>query len=401
MAAKKKICFITGTRADYGILAPVIHRLSEMPDVELQIVATNMHLSPKYGMTVNEIEADGFKVDRKIESLTDEDTPAAIVVSMAKVEEGLAEAFEKLKPDMVVILGDRYEALAAASAAVVFNIPVAHLHGGETTEGAIDDRFRHAITKLSTYHFAATPQYVENIISMGEKPENVFHSGAPGAEVKEEQEDNDKEIEKAAEDFRLKTGIAPDEPFILLAFHPVTTLPDWGLSELNATLEALDSFIGQGYKVLVTLPNSDPGNARIAERIKEWTLGHLPPPFPVKPLNVVVEKSLGSTLFHHAMEHAAAMVGNSSAALIEAPSHRLGAVNVGIRQKGRAHGITVLDSPGEAGRIREALDAVLSLEMKSVLLGMPVSSLNPYYKEEAADYIAKTLAAKTLKTKLS
>ena len=154
----KKICFVTGTRADYGILAPVMKEVAKNPDAELQIIATNMHLSPDYGMTVNEILADGFKIDKKIESLVPGGTAKATVESMAKVLEGLAEAFEELQPDLVVILGDRYEALATASAAATFNIPIAHLHGGETTEGAIDDAFRHAITKLSTLHFAATPQ---------------------------------------------------------------------------------------------------------------------------------------------------------------------------------------------------------------------------------------------------
>lgn len=372
----KKICFITGTRADYGIMAPVMHAIKSSGKAELQIIATNMHLSEDYGMTVNEIESDGFKVDFKINSLLPGGTAASTVRSMAKVEEGLAEAFEILQPDLAVILGDRYEALAAASAAVVFNIPVVHLHGGETTEGAIDDLFRHAISKLSTYHFASTPQYADKIVSMGENPEHVFHSGAPGAEIRESDAPD-----KDAEDFFHKTGIVPYDQFIILAFHPVTTLEDKGLSELKATLEAVETFTNQGYKILVTMPNSDPGTKEIRQLLKEWS----------KNENISAVDSLGSRLFHHALENAAAIVGNSSAALIEAPSHRLGAVNVGIRQKGRAHGLTVIDTPGEKGRIENALKAVLSLEMKAVLMGMPVSSLNPYYKENAIDFIAEKL----------
>ena len=349
-------------------MAPIMREISQSPDVRLQVVATNMHLSDDYGHTVDEIMADGFNVDVRVESLVPGGTPGATVLSMAKVQEGLAKAFETLRPDLVVILGDRYEALAAAAAAVVFNIPVAHLHGGETTEGAIDDRFRHAITKLSTYHFAATPQYVEKIISMGENPSHVFHSGAPGASVSQD-------------DYPSEYLYQP--PFILLAFHPVTTLSDKGEAELKATIEALDSFINQGYQILVTMPNSDPGTLRISQMLLDWE----------KERNGMVRtvKSLGAKRFHQAMENAVAMVGNSSAALIEAPSHRLAAVNVGIRQKGRAHGITVIDAPADKDKIIMALGAILSFEMKAVLLGQPVSALNPYFKENSSSFIAKKL----------
>lgn len=379
----KKICFVTGTRADYGIMAPIMRKIAGEPDHVLQIVATNMHLSPDYGNTVSEIEADGFKVDRKIPSLVEGGTCASTVKSMAKVQEGLAEAFEALKPDLVVILGDRYEALAAASAAVVFNIPVAHIHGGEITEGAIDNYFRDAITKLSSLHFAATPQYADRIVSMGAPRDRVFHSGAPGAEIKEGEPDN-----KTYEDFFNLTGIYPGEPFILLAMHPATVLEDKGVEELKTTLEALEPFINQGYKILVTIPNSDPGATMFIETIQGWASRY--------PGQVVTVKSLGSRLFHHAMETATVMAGNSSAALIEAPSHRLPAVNIGCRQKGRAHGLTVLDAAAEKTAIEKALNAALSLEMKAVLMGMTVASLNPYYKEDSAGFIADKLMETTI-----
>lgn len=354
--------------------------ISESPEAQLQIIATNTHLSPDFGMTVNEIEADGFKVDVKIPSLVPGDSANATVKSMARVEEGLADAFDKLKPDMVVILGDRYEALAAASAAVVFNIPVVHLHGGETTQGAFDDAFRHAITKLSSFHFAATPQYVDKIISMGEDPSNVFHSGAPGAEPSPYELDP-LEMNKSAEDFYNKTGLRYGEPFILFAFHPVTLLPDKGVEELKATLMALDSFISEGYKILLTLPNSDPGNEEIRNLIRNYFSKFSED-------SVIFVDSLGSRLFHYAMETASAMIGNSSAALIEAPSRRLPSINVGIRQKGRAHGFSVIDVAPDKGLIENALRAALSLEMKSVLMGLTLSSLNPYFKENSAHFIA-------------
>lgn len=377
----KKICFVTGTRADYGIMRPVMRRIAASPDAELQIVATNMHLSPDYGLTIKEIEGDGFTVNAKVESLMAGGDEKATVKSMAKVQEGLAEVFTELKPDMVVILGDRYEALAAASAAVAFNIPVTHLHGGETTLGAIDDKFRHAITQLSDMHFASTQEYADRIISMGKDPTTVFHSGAPGAEVKEDTPAE--ELNNTAADFYEKTGIRGYEPFILMAYHPVTLLDDKGKNELNEIIKALDKFINQGYRVLVTMPNSDPGTKEITEVLQEWGDRN-------KGM-VILVKSLGAKLFRFAMETALAIVGNSSAALIEAPSFRLGAVNVGIRQKGRTHGLTVIDAPADAQRIEKALDTVMSMEMKAFLLGMPVTALNPYYKENAADFIARKI----------
>lgn len=379
-----KICFVSGTRADYGIMAPVMRIMAQNPEVQLQIVATNMHMSACYGMTVDEIEADGFRVDVKLESLVAGGTAAATVLSMAKVQEGLAGAFETLKPDLVVILGDRYEALASAAAAVVFEIPVAHLHGGETTLGAIDDKFRHAITQLSTYHFASTPQYADRIISMGADPAKVYHSGAPGAEGGENERCKMQDEEgRVAKEFQEKTGFWPGEPFIMLAFHPVTLLPDKGKKELQQTLEALDVFIIQGYRILATMPNSDPGTEMISGMIREWAEKHKEA--------VSLVKSLGAGLFHYALDNALAIVGNSSAALIEAPTYRLGAVNVGERQKGRAQGVTVVDVPGEKGKIVKALEQVMSFEMKAVLLGQPISALNPYYKENSALFIAERL----------
>ena len=396
----KKICFITGTRADYGIMAPIMREIERFLEAELQIIATNMHLSEDFGMTVNEIEKDGFRVNVKIPSLVAGSSPTSTVKSMAKVEEGLADAFEFLHPDIVVILGDRYEALAAASAAVVFNIPIVHLHGGEITEGAIDDAFRNAITKLATYHFAATPEYVERIISMGADPNKVFHSGAPGAEIRDMEFTDAENINPfnplaspQAKDFFEKTGLYPGEPFVIFAMHPVTKLPDKGMKEVRATLEALDRIVSQGYKVLVTMPNSDPGTDEIRELIENWG-DQKNNEYNSRP--VIKVTSLGARLFHYAMDTAMAIVGNSSAALIEAPSHRLPAINVGIRQKGRAHGLTVIDVPGEKNRIETALEAALSLEMKSVMIGLTLNSLNPYYKENSSHFIADKILSMNL-----
>ena len=373
----KKICFITGTRADYGIMAPVMRIIKESPEVELQIIATNMHLSPAYGMTVNEISDAGFHVDYKIDSLVEGGTNESTVESMARVQSGMAKVLMELKPDLIVILGDRFEALAAASSAVVFGVPVVHLHGGETTEGAFDDMFRNATTKLSTYHFASTPQYAEKIISMGENPDNVYHSGAPGAEILV-----DDDIE-TTQKFSEKTGFSPQEKFIILAMHPATLDENNGLKDVEATISALDLFINQEYRILVTMPNADPGNMEIRQRLKEWENQN--------PSSVVCVESLGSKLFRYAMSKASAIVVNSSAALIEAPTLRLPAINVGIRQKGRCQGPSVINSPGEISKIREAVSRGLSKEFNENLNKMPIEEVNPYYKKDSANFIANRL----------
>lgn len=374
----KKICFITGTRADYGILSPIIRNVNSHPEIETQIIATNMHLSPLYGMTVNEIRNDGFKVNREVESLVEGGTSEATVRSMAKVQMGLAEALKELTPDLVVILGDRYEALASASAAVCFNIPVAHLHGGEITQGAIDDKFRNAITQLSTYHFAATPEYANRIVSMVGNTPNVFHSGAPGAEISEVRKD-----ESVKEEFFEKTGLSSEDKFIILAIHPVTLAEDKGGKDVEETLKALDCFINKGFKVLITMPNSDPGNIAIREKLLNWKNEN--------PKYIVAVNSLGSRLFHYAMSRSEVMIGNSSSALIEAPSLRLPAINVGDRQKGRAHGISVINVIPDRNKIKEELIKVLSPEFKIMLDNLEIEDINPYYKKDSVDYISSKL----------
>lgn len=373
----KKICFITGTRADYGIMSPIMKAMAAEANVELQIIATNMHLSKDFGMTVKEIESDGFEVTNKIASLVGGDTPASTVLSMAKIQEGLAEAFPELNPDLVVLLGDRYEALAAASAAVVFGIPIVHLHGGEITEGAFDDMFRNAITKLSTYHFASTPEYTARIVSMGEAPEKVFHSGAPGADFRSE---DTPEIKK---EFEEKTQIDPSEKFIILAMHPATMSEEGGLNDAKETLKALEQMIWDGFKVLITMPNSDPGNRQFRSLFQEWAEKNRK--------RVKCVDSLGARLFHYALSKAALIAGNSSAALIEAPTMRLPAVNIGVRQKGRAHGPSVINVPGKHKLIikafREALVPLFSEKLGSI----PIETVNPYFRKDSARFISQKL----------
>ncbi|MCH5233492.1 MAG: UDP-N-acetylglucosamine 2-epimerase (hydrolyzing) [Muribaculaceae bacterium] len=368
----KRICFITGTRADYGIMAPIMRHVMQSPELELQVVATNMHLSERFGNTYKEIENDGFKIEAKIYSVAADDSASSVVRSMAAVQDGLSKILPEIKPDLVVILGDRYEALASASAAVTFGIPVAHLHGGEITQGALDNRYRNAITQLSTYHFASTEEYRQRIISMGCQPDKVFHSGAPGAEPF----CFNRQTEEL---FNKLTGLKSGQNFLLLAFHPVTLLNDNGFNELKATLEGVTPFIEKGWKVLVTMPNSDPGNLSMRTLLEEWGDGY--------PKDVVRVDSLGSELFHYAMENAAAMIGNSSAALIEAPTHCLPTVNVGFRQKGRATGPSVISVEANAESIRGAIEKALSSEFRKDIMSQTLCDRNPYYKKDSSRFI--------------
>lgn len=371
----KKICFITGTRADYGIMAPLMREIMERGEAALQVVATNMHLAPEYGLTVREIENDGFTVDARIESLLSGDTPSSTVKSMGLTQIGLADAFARLKPDLAVILGDRYEMLAAASAALIFRIPVAHLYGGETTEGAYDDSIRHAITKLSWLHFTSTELYAKRIIQMGESPERVFWVGSLGVDnIRNEKFLPLSGLEESI-DFSL------GDRYVVATFHPVTNCPGEEENQTKALLLALDKILEDEWKVLFTMPNSDTGGRRVAELIREWSVA--------RSGSVKAVSSLGRRRFYSAMHNASAMVGNSSSGLIEAPAFGIPTLNVGDRQKGRARGASVVDVDCEYQAIRDGLMKVLSPGFRDMVRTTP--GLNPYAKEDTLGSIYRRL----------
>ena len=359
----RKICFVTGTRADYGIMTPLMKEIAASPEAKLQIIATNMHLSPDYGMTVNEIIKDGFNVDERIDSLLSGDSPAATVKSMGLTQIGIADAFARLQPDLVVILGDRYEMLAAASAALIFRIPVAHLYGGETTEGAYDDCIRHAITKLSTLHFTSTELYAHRIVQMGEDPERVYHVGSLGAESIR----NEKVI--PLEELENIIGFKLGDKYIVATFHPVTTQPGEEEQQTKALLGSLDNIIKDGWKVLFTMPNSDTGGKTVTNLIREWAS--------LRPQSVKAVTSLGRLKYYSALRHSSAVVGNSSSGLIEAPSFGIPTLNIGDRQKGRAQGDSVVNCGVKKEEITEGLKKVLSDEFRSIAR----DTINPYEKE--------------------
>lgn len=373
MEYKRKICFVTGTRAEYGILSRLMKSLDEDSSVDLQIIATNMHLSPEFGMTVKEIEEDGLKVDHKVEMLLSSDTAVGTVKSMGLASIGLADTYAELNPDLIVILGDRYEMLAAASSAMIFGIPVAHLYGGEITEGAYDDAIRHAITKLSFLHFTSTEEYRDNVIQMGESPDRVFWVGALGA-------DNigSGEIMSLSE-LEESLGFNLGKDFLLVTFHPVTKEPGQAEMQIKALLNSLEE-VTDRHKILFTLPNSDTDGRIIGRMIRDWVQSH--------PDKAIAVTSLGRRRYYSALNNCKAVVGNSSSGLCEAPSFMKPTLNIGIRQQGRTQGNTIVN----CNPTRESISA----ELRKVLSDDFVTYVsqygeNPYVKPDTLHAIKTVL----------
>lgn len=373
----RKICFITGSRADYGIMSGLMKLVKESPEAELTVIATNMHLSEKYGMTVNEIINDGFEISYRVDSMLKGDSPSDTVNSMAATMKGMAEAFSSLRPDLIVILGDRYEMLAAASAAATFNIPVAHLHGGESTEGAYDEFYRHAITKLSSIHFAATDLYAKRIVQMGENPEYIFSFGAPGVEnILSSPLLPLPELEESI-------GFTLGDRYMVVTFHPETKSPGEEERQVRMLLESLQKFIPSGFKFLITLPNSDTGGEKVAKMLIEQATR--------EPDYFHAVKSLGKTRFFSALKHSCAFIGNSSSGLIEAPALGIPSVNIGDRQKGRMSGSTVIHTTADVESITKAIDKALSKDFKEKISSLDLPIANPYYKPHTAENILDKL----------
>lgn len=369
----RKICFITGTRADYGIMSPLMKAVARSGEADIQIIATNMHLSPHFGMTVNEIIADGFSVDERIESLLSADTPSATVKSMGLVQIGMADAFTRLRPDLIVILGDRYEMLAAASAALIFRIPVAHLYGGETTEGAYDDCIRHAITKLSSLHFTSTDLYARRVKAMGEDPDNVFHVGSLAAQSIR----NEKVL--SLEELEDWLGFVLGKKYVVATFHPSTSIPGEEIPQTQALLDGMGTILENGWKILFTMPNSDTGNEKVANCIREWASRY--------PDRVKTVASLGRLRYYTALKYASAVVGNSSSGLIEAPSFGIPTLNVGDRQKGRAKGESVMDCPAEKDAVASGMQVILSDTFRQKAR----QASNPYESPDTLNKILRPL----------
>lgn len=374
---KRKVCIITGTRAEYGLLYWIIKGIHEDTELELQLIVTGMHLSPEFGLTVKEIESDGFPITEKVEMLLSSDTETAISTSMGIGMIGFAKAYERLKPDIVVVLGDRFEILAAVAAAVPFRIPVAHIHGGEITEGAMDELFRHAITKMSHFHFPAAEEYKNRIIQMGEQPERVFCFGSPAL-------DNIRKLKLVDKQFLSKElNLPSSKKWGIMTFHPETLSKGTAKNTITTILTTLEKFpeIFWG----ITMPNADTESRTITKVLTEYVHKN--------PENFILYNSLGKLRYLSLMKHSVIMVGNSSSGLIEAPSFALPVVNVGDRQEGRIKAGNVIDVPKPDFKcLSAAITRALSEDFRRTIVGIR----NPYGDGDASEKIVKVLKNESL-----
>ncbi len=368
---KRKICIVTGSRAEYGLMYWLMKEIQEDPELELQIIATGMHLSPEFGLTYRVIEEDGFLINEKVEMLLSSDTPVAIAKSMGLGIIGFADTLERLKPDIMVVLGDRYEILAACAAAIPARTPIAHLHGGEATEGLIDEAIRHAITKMAHLHFVAAEEYKKRVIQMGEQPEKVFCYGAPGLDnIRRLKLLERRELEKSI-GFELGTKN------ILITFHPVTLDKNSAGSQLEELLQALERF--KDTKFIFTKPNADTEGRIIIKMINS---------FVEKNSNKAIAfDSLGQLKYLSALKHIDMVVGNSSSGLIEAPSFRIPTINIGDRQRGRIQAQTVLSCDTRKENIVDAIKKGFSKEFRDSIK----DAVNPYGEGGASSRIKDTL----------
>lgn len=354
-----KICVATGTRAEYGLLKPLLDQIKSDQDLELQLLVTGAHLSPEFGLTYQQILTDDYEVVEKVEMLLSSDSATGIVKSMGLGMIGYADAFEKLKPDLLVILGDRYEMLAVASAALIFKIPIAHLHGGELTEGAYDDAIRHAITKMSSLHFTSTEEYKNRVIQMGEQPANVHNVGAIGL-------DNIKMLALLSQtELEEQLNIRFLKYNYLITFHP-ETLSDLSVEVqfmelLNALDAQKDSFF------IFTKANADTNGRVINKMIDDYVVRH--------PKKSIAFVSMGQLRYLSAMKHCTAVVGNSSSGIIEAPLFHKPAINIGNRQKGRIQATSIINSESDAASIKEAF-SILTNFKKSEKIKSPYGEGN-------------------------
>ena len=336
---------VTGSRAEYGLLSGLIHAIQDDPELELQIIATNMHLSPEFGLTYKEIESDGFSISKKVVMLLSSDTANATAKSVGLGFIGFADAYEDLRPDMIVVLGDRYEIVPAVSTALFYKIPVAHLHGGEITEGAYDDCIHHAITKMSHLHFTSTEEYRRRVIQLGEHPDRVFNVGALGIEnIKKVPLMNKEELEATL------AGFTFGDKSLLVTYHPVTLENATAAEQIRNLLSALDELLD--YKVIFTLPNSDTDGRVIIRLINEYVAKHSE--------RAVAYPSLGLRRYLSALQYVKGVAGNSSSGIIEVPSFGIPTLNIGDRQRGRLAADSVVNSGTGKEEILSGLRKILS-----------------------------------------
>lgn len=353
----KKICILTSTRAEYGLLKPIIKKLMEVPEIDVRVVATGAHLSPEFGLTYKEIEQDGIAIDEKIEILLSADTPSAISKSMGLAMINFADYFSKLNPDLLIVLGDRYETLAVCCVAMNQRIPIAHLYGGETTEGAVDESIRHAITKLSYLHFTSTEEYRRRVIQLGEHPIRVFSVGAIGIENTLKEKLMSKAELEASIDFKL------DKPYAVITFHPVTLEDNNTAKQFQALLKACEKY--KNMKFIFSKANAD-ANGRVINQLIDRFVNESD--------NAVVYDSLGMVRYLSAIKFSSMVIGNSSSGLVEAPSFGVPTINIGDRQKGRLQADSVINCEP----ITEKIDKAITLALTEQFKNKAQKTINPY-----------------------
>ena len=367
---KKRISILTATRAEYGLLRPIIRKLYDAGEFDVRIVVTGAHLSPEFGLTYREIEEDGFLIDDKIEILLSADTPSAVSKSMGLAMISFADYFARIQPNLLIVLGDRYETLAVAAVAMNQRIPIAHLYGGETTEGAIDESIRHAITKMSYLHFTSTEVYRRRIIQLGENPERVFCVGAIGIEnIKRVAMLGKNELEESIH-FQL------DKPYAVVTFHPVTLENNQADVQMKELLDACA--LRQDMKFIFTKANAD-ASGRIINKLIDT--------FVNQQENAMVVTSLGMLRYLSALNYASMVIGNSSSGLVEAPSFGIPTINVGDRQRGRLQADSVINCEPVSTEIQAAIQLALSEEFSAKAR----NSVNPYGDGDVSDKIVKTV----------
>jgi GDP/UDP-N,N'-diacetylbacillosamine 2-epimerase (hydrolysing) len=371
MIRKRKICIVTGTRAEYGLLYWLMKYIDVDSDLELQIIATGMHLSPEFGNTYQQIEKDGFVIDKKIDMLLTSDSEVGITKSMGLGLAGFADAYDNLMPDLIVVLGDRFEIFSAVSAAMIAKIPVAHLYGGELTEGAFDDSMRHSITKMSHLHFTATAEYKRRVIQLGEQADRVFNVGAIGI-------DNIKKLTLLSrEKFEKSIDFSLSNHNLLITFHPVTLEDNTAKEQFSNLLQVLDMQVDT--HLIFTKANADTNGRIINQMIDEYVLLH--------PEKSIAHTSLGQLRYLSAMQYIDGVIGNSSSGLIEAPSYKIGTINIGDRQRGRIMAKSVINCDPSIDGIQSALNKLYSPVFQKQLQKLE----NPYGNGGSSKKIVKII----------
>jgi GDP/UDP-N,N'-diacetylbacillosamine 2-epimerase (hydrolysing) len=376
----KKICVVTGTRAEYGLLYWLMKGIQETNGLELQVIATGMHLSPEFGLTYREIEKDGFRIDRKVEIILSGDTPSAISKSVGLAMIGFADALKELQPHIIIVLGDRFEIIAAAFASAIARIPVAHISGGETTLGALDEFIRHSITKMAWWHFVAAEEYQKRVVQLGENPKQVFVTGGMGVDcIKKTKLLGKAELEK---ELGFKFGLKN----LLITFHPVTLERETSGKHCSELLDALETL--ENTHLIFTEPNADADSRVIQSLLVKFVKNYKG--------KAICFKSMGRINYLSSMQYVDAVVGNSSSGLAEAPSFKIGSINIGDRQLGRLKAVSVIDCKPSRISILKAIQTLYSKKYQEKLQKV----INPYGDGTATEKILDVLRSSSVPEQL-